>query len=99
MLDKFNDLYKLGDKELKRLELENALIEEFNDLHYQKFPSWTERDTGYTHPIMYKCYAGQNWGIYKLESEFQETIEEALMSLFIENDLKDIVEEVYGSNN
>lgn len=34
MLDKFNDLYKLGDKELKRIELENALIEEFNDLHY-----------------------------------------------------------------
>lgn len=48
---------------------------------------------------MYKCYAGQNWGIYKLEGEFQETIEEALMSLFIENDLKDIVEEVYGRNN
>ena len=84
MLNKFIELYNLPKGSIfKRTELEDALIEEYNCLHYSKFDSWTEKDTGFEHPVLYTANVKEEWGNYELSSELCLSPEDALLNLFV----------------
>ena len=84
MLRKFLEIYNLPKNSVfKRIELEDALIKEYDCLHYSKLGEWREKDTGIEHPTRYYAHTKENWGDYELSSEDCSSPEKALINLFV----------------
>ena len=88
LLDIFKEVYNLPqDSSFNRLELEEALIDKFGNLKYNKYESWTNKSTGEIYPARYSVDLDTNYSIYSLYSygtEYEATsVEEALMVFFI----------------
>ena len=81
------DAYNLPKTaEFKRVELEDSLINTFGSLHYRMYPTWTETDTGVTHPTVYVLYVETyHLGVKSYQSEHSLTTEDALKNLLISN--------------
>lgn len=103
MLNEFIEIYNLPkDSIFKRVELEDALINQFGSLKYNMFPEWMEKDTGFEHPTTYYVGVKYNWGDCDFSSELCLSPEEALLNLFIkygksEFDINDILTYYEGS--
>lgn len=99
MLKKFNEIYNLPeDTPFKRVELEDAIIEKFGDLHYNKYEDIVKTE-GSTSRYFVGCK--NNWGIYELSSTpYGKSAEEALMLFFINYGVepKEGTEEYYIDN-
>lgn len=88
LLDIFKEIYNLPqDSEFKRLELEEALVDKFGNLKYNKYDGWTNKSTGEVYPARYAVDLDTNYSIYSLYSYgtdyVADNIEEALMVFFI----------------
>ena len=81
MLEKLNKIYNLPKgTPFKRVELEDALIEKFGDLHYNKYEDIVKSN----YSTRYFVGCKNNWGIYDLSSSSPgKSAEEALMLFFI----------------
>ena len=81
MLEKFNKIYNLPkNTPFKRVELEDAIIEKFGDLHYTRYEDIVK--SNYSTRYFVGCI--NNWGIYDLSSSSPgKSAEEALMLFFI----------------
>lgn len=99
LLDIFKEIYELPqDSEFKRLKLEDALIEKFGDLHYDKYKDIIEIK-GNSPRYFVSCK--NKWGIYELSSDpCGASAEEALILFFIKYGLepKEGTEEYYIGN-
>ena len=99
MLERFNEIYNLSkNTPFKRVELEDAIIEKFGDLHYNKY-----EDTFKNQEFSIRYFMGckNNWGIYDLSSSSPgKSAEEALMLFFIKYGVepKEGTEEYYIDN-
>lgn len=113
MLEKFIKIYNLPKGAIfKRLELEDAIIEKFDDIHYNKFINCLKEEE----PPKYKVGSDMKWGLYGISTDsYYDSIEEALLALFIKygvepeegteayfvenfkDDFHEIVEKVYKS--
>ena len=110
LLDRFREIYNLPDDvPFKRIELEDALIEKFGDIHYNKYTDIFTEDKG-----RYIASCKNNWGLYEIRSECCSNIEQSLVNLFIKygiepeegteefytenfkDDFHEIVDKVYG---
>ena len=98
----FRGVYNLPeDSEFKRLELEDALIEKFGNLKYNRYEGWTEKPIGKVHPARYAVDLDTNYSIYSLYSygtNYEATnTEESLMIFFIKygNAFKDEIADYY----
>ena len=69
LLDIFREIYSLPKNfEFKRLELEDALIDKFGNLKYNKYEGWTNKSTGEIYPAGYSVDLDTNYSIYSLYS-------------------------------
>lgn len=99
MLERFNEIYNLPENTpFRRVELEDAVIEKFGDLHYNKY-----EDTFKNREFSIRYFMGckNNWGIYDLSSSSPgKSAEEALMLFFIKYGVepKEGTEEYYTEN-
>ena len=82
MLERFNEIYNLPKgTPFKRLELENAIIEKFGDIHYNKYEDIFKKE-GSSKRYFVGCK--NNWGLYELSSTpHGSTVDEALLLFFI----------------
>ena len=98
MLKKFNEIYNLPkNTPFKRVKLEDALIEKFGDLQYNKYQDSFTKDSS----VRYFVGCSNNQGINDLStSKVSSNPEEALMSLFIKYGVEPIedTEEYYVQN-
>ena len=98
MLREFIKIYELPRNTLfKRLELEDALIEKFGDIHYNKYMNYLEENN----PPRYKVGSDMKWGLYGISTDsYYDSIEEALLALFIKYGIepKKGTEEFYVEN-
>ena len=86
MLNEFIKIYNLSkDSVFKRAELEDALIEEYNCLHYSKLDGWQEKSTGIEYPTLYYAHAKESWGDYEISSGGCLSPKDALIDLFIKH--------------
>lgn len=88
LLDIFKEVYDLPqDSEFKRLELEDALIDKFGNLAYNKYKGWINKATGEVYPIRYAIEIQPEdylYSLYSYGTEYDtEDIVEALMVFFI----------------
>ena len=87
MLDRFNEIYNIPKgTPFKRVELEDVLIEKYENLTYNKFGGWKSSD-GSIYPAMYHVGTKEKWGLYEIctdsENYGSHNSEEALLALFI----------------
>ena len=88
LLDIFKEVYDLPQNfEFKRLELENALIDKFGNLQYNKNEGWIHNFTGEVYSTQYSVELNSTYSIYPLYSygtEYKaENVDEALMIFLI----------------
>ena len=87
MLEKFNEIYNLPKgTPFRRLELEDAIVEKFGELKYNKFRGWTNSHTQEKYPDNYWASTKQNWELYDISTDGEyhgSNVEEALLALFI----------------
>lgn len=84
----FLKVYNLPENSLfKRIELENALIDRFENLSYNKYKGWVNAATNEEYPTRYAVNLDTNYSIYSLYSHGTDyetnSIEDALMVFFI----------------
>ena len=81
MLEKFIEIYNLPkDSEFKRLKLEDAIIEKFGDIHYNRFINCLENNE----PSKYMVGSDMKWGLYGISTDtYYNSTEEALLALFV----------------
>lgn len=81
MIERFNKIYNLPKGTLfKRVELEDAIIEKFGDIHYNKFINCLKDDE----PPKYRVGSDMKWGLYGISVDsYYDSIEESLIALFI----------------
>ena len=95
MLEHFNEKFNVTGA-FKRLELEEALIKKYGELHFFYFKGWLET-SDYMERIKHKpAYACRVVSAIETVTAYS-SMEEALVGLFIENSkrLKGIVKKVY----
>lgn len=102
ILKEFLGIYNLPeDSEFKRLELEDALIDRFGNLKYNKYKGWTDRFTNKIYQTMYAVDLDTDYSIYSLYSYGTDyetnSTEDALIVFFIKYGRKPegIVEDYY----
>ena len=79
LLDRFREVYNLPENtSFKRIELENAIIEKFGDLYYNKYVDIFTNDKS-----RYTASCKNKWGLYEITSGCHDNIEDSLLSLFV----------------
>lgn len=95
MLKHFNEKFNVSGS-FKRVQLEEALVKKYGELHYFYFKGWLET-SDYMERIKHKpAYACRTVSAIGTVTPYI-SMEEALMGLFIENSrrLKGLVKKVY----
>lgn len=95
MIEYFNE--KFGVKgPFKRVELEEALVKKYGELHYFYFKGWTE-ETDFHERVKHKpAYICRTSSAIETVTSYK-SIEESLIGLFMENHrkLRGLVKKVY----
>ena len=98
LLKKFIEVYNLPyNLVFKRIELEDALIEKFGDLQYNKYQDSFTKNS----PARYFVGCKDSWGLNDIStSQVSNNPEEALISLFIKYGVEPVedTEEYYVQN-
>ena len=102
MLKKFLEIYNLPEgTPFRRLELEDAIIEKFGELKYNKIKGWTNLSTGEVYPDTYWASAKEKGGLYEISTNYHgANPTEALIGLFVKHGVEpeEGTEEYYVEN-